>query len=710
MKDWISVKELAEIKGVTPRAIRKAISNNKYISRTVQTGTGVKYEILFNPLNNNVQNCIDIDKANGRDTSPVSLSLKRSESENYRNNNEKNEEPNLIKGYSIPTHAKQIALARFDLVNLWIDYKKISKNRTEAGKEFLELYNQGKMYPVLFNILGSVAIGAIYRWSKILKKSDDYTVLIPNYDYGQKESHPKLTHEEELIFKSFLLSPNKTNIGKATKLTKFILNKKGLYSPTSERNFRRYADNFKQKHYDEWILAREGQKALRDKVQPYITRDISKLEVGDVLVADGHRLAVQCLNPFTGKPCRATLIGYLDWKSTALVGYEIMLEENTQAITSALRNAIINLGKIPKICYQDNGKAFRAKFFTGDLQECGINGLFSKLGITPVFAQPYNARAKVIERFFRELQDGFERLLPSFVGSNIYDKPAYLKRNEKFHKRIADRVRRDFAEKLQTFEQNSQTRLTSATKKNSNNYYLPTVVQLTQMLDCYMEFHRSLACPNVKDKTIGAVLQDGLGSGVDISRLDDLMMSQEIKNIGRNGIKFLKADYYNDCIYGMRGKVIIRYSLSDLTKIKIYSLKNEFICEAERVMPVHPMANYLGDIKDQEELKYKIRQQKTLEKQTIKEIKNYLKHENIKPLDWQNVPQIENKQDIKQIETIEEVEPKEGRPSFQYRWQRYEWHLKNGFENDKEIAWFKEYELTDEYKKMYGADFREGAV
>jgi hypothetical protein len=274
MKDWISVKELAEIKGVTPRAIRKAISNNKYISRTVQTGTGVKYEILFNPLNNNVQNCIDIDKANGRDTSPVSLSLKRSESENYRNNNEKNEEPNLIKGYSIPTHAKQIALARFDLVNLWIDYKKISKNRTEAGKEFLELYNQGKMYPVLFNILGSVAIGTIYRWSKILKKSDDYTVLIPNYDYGQKESHPKLTHEEELIFKSFLLSPNKTNIGKATKLTKFILNKKGLYSPTSERNFRRYADNFKQKHYDEWILAREGQKALRDKVQPYITRDI----------------------------------------------------------------------------------------------------------------------------------------------------------------------------------------------------------------------------------------------------------------------------------------------------------------------------------------------------------------------------------------------------------------------------------------------------
>ena len=81
------------------------------------------------------------------------------------------------------------------------------------------------------------------------------------------------------------------------------------------------------------------------------------LEVGDILVADGHKLAFQVINPFTGKPCRATLVGFLDWKSTALVGYEIMLEENTQCIASALRNTIINLDMIPKVVYQDNGRA-----------------------------------------------------------------------------------------------------------------------------------------------------------------------------------------------------------------------------------------------------------------------------------------------------------------------------------------------------------------
>lgn len=658
MTDWITVNELARIQGVTPRAIRKGVANNKYVVRQVNGSKGLRYEIFVPALNETTQNLIDFEKS--------------------KYEIEKNREPVLRKTPITPPHAQQIALARYDLVNLWVDYKKISKNKTQAGKEFIDIYNDGKIYSYLFNILGKVSIGTIYRWHKAIKGNDDYKKLVPNYDYGEKDPNPKLTHEEELVFKSLLLSPNKTNIGKATKLTKYILKKKGLESPTCERNFRRYAEHFKHNHYDEWILAREGQKALRDKVQPYITRDISKLEVGDVLVADGHKLAVQCLNPFTGRPCRPTLIGYLDWKSTALVGYEIMLEENTQAISSALRNSIINLGKIPKICYQDNGKAFRAKFFTGDFHECGINGLFNKLDITAVFAQPYNARAKVIERFFKELQDGFERLLPSFVGSSIVDKPAYMKRNEKFH-------------------------------KEHHIPFIPTIEQLSQMLDLYMNFHLSLECPNMKGKTIGEVLEEGKGSGVDLAKLDDLMLSCEIKNIHRNGIRFLKADYYNDCLYGLKGRVIIKYSLSDLTKIKIYTLNNEFICEAQRVMPIHPMANYLGDIKDQEELKFKIRQQKRLEKQTFKELKNYLKAQNVKALDWQEIPKVEVVEQPKIALKIE-PEPRDGRPNFEFKYERYEWHLKNGFEDDKDIVWFKEYELSEEYKQLYRKEKDESGI
>lgn len=109
--------------------------------------------------------------------------------------------------------------------------------------------------------------------------------------------------------------------------------------------------------YDKWILARDGEKALSDKVEPYIKRDASLLEVGDILVADGHKLAFNVINPFTGKPTRATLVGFLDWKSTALVGYEIMMTE------IKIFNCFHFLWRLNKIsiCVFNNVLAMRSK-------------------------------------------------------------------------------------------------------------------------------------------------------------------------------------------------------------------------------------------------------------------------------------------------------------------------------------------------------------
>lgn len=325
------------------------------------------------------------------------------------------------------------------------------------------------------------------------------------------------------------------------------------------------------------MLARDGEKALSDKVEPYIKRDASLLKVGDILVADGHKLAFQVINPFTGKPCRATLVGFLDWKSTALVGYEIMLEENTQCIASALRNAIINLNMVPKIIYQDNGRAFRAKYFTNDkgFNELGFQGLYSKLGIETVFARPYNVRAKVIERFFKEFQEGFEKLMPSYVGSNIANKPAYLMRNEKLH-------------------------------SSWRNDYVPTIEETIKMIDMWMNFKNSQTCPNAPNKTIAEVLEDRKRQNISPDTLDDLMLATEVKTIQQNGVRFLGCDYFDERLYGFKSKVLIKYNLFDLTKIKVFTPKGEFLCTAERVTETHPMAKLLGDVKDYEDYKQKI--------------------------------------------------------------------------------------------------------
>ncbi len=125
-----------------------------------------------------------------------------------------------------------------------------------------------------------------------------------------------MTDYEKQIFLKLFLHSNKFSIGKAISLTQYVLKTQGAEYIPAPPTFRRFANWYKANYFDKWTLLREGEKALKEEVVPHIKRDISKIEVGEVLVADGKRLNFQVINPFTGKPCRATLIGFLDWKST----------------------------------------------------------------------------------------------------------------------------------------------------------------------------------------------------------------------------------------------------------------------------------------------------------------------------------------------------------------------------------------------------------
>ena len=49
--EWITTKELAQIKGITERAVRKAINKNKYVFRKCSKS----YEILVTSLEENVR-------------------------------------------------------------------------------------------------------------------------------------------------------------------------------------------------------------------------------------------------------------------------------------------------------------------------------------------------------------------------------------------------------------------------------------------------------------------------------------------------------------------------------------------------------------------------------------------------------------------------------------------------------------------------------
>ena len=595
-----------------------------------------------------------------------------------------------------PEKAKQNALAKLDLIRKWQEFRRKAVNKLQADYDFVKLHNSSNSY--LFNVLGKISRGSLHRWKASLDGTEDYTRLIPNYKYvSVNEYRTCLTDEEIKIFIGLLLHPNRICIGKAIALTKYKLKEQGQSFIPADITFRRYAKWFKDNNYDKWVLARDGEKALSDKVEPYIKRDASLLDVGDILVADGHKLAFQVINPFTGKPCRATLVGFLDWKSTALVGYEIMLEENTQCIASALRNAIINLDMIPKIVYQDNGRAFRAKYFTDDkgFGELGFYGLYAKLGIETVFARPYNARSKVIERFFKEFQEGFEKLMPSYVGSSIINKPAYLKRNEKFHSNLHNALLVGGVKRARSGADSSPL---------PPIRYIPTIEETIKMIDMWLKFKNSQPCTNAPNMTIAEVLENRKKQNIDKSLLDDLMLATEVKTIQRNGVRFLNCDYFDERLYGLRGKVLVKYNLFDLTSVKVFTQKGEYLCTAERVTETHPMAKILGTVEDLEDYKQKIQKQQKLKRNTINSVKKLLTNDEIKLIEARsNQEELENSSDFQKefkprsngIQKINNGE--KSLPIFKNNSEKYEYLIKNAPDN----PWISEFKKTKEYELLY---------
>jgi hypothetical protein len=90
---------------------------------------------------------------------------------------------------------------------------------------------------------------------------------------------------------------------------------------------------------------------------------------------------------------------------------------------------------LPTAVYLDNGKDFRLTAFsggrrrhepTGPVSQQHVQPLLESLGVAAAFATPYNARAKVVEPWFRLLADRFDRAWATYCGNNTLARPERL--------------------------------------------------------------------------------------------------------------------------------------------------------------------------------------------------------------------------------------------------------------------------------------------
>ena len=452
----------------------------------------------------------------------------------------------------------------------------------------MRAYNSGIAWPVLFAQLGTVSWQTIEGWKRAAGKKNEVFNLADMRGRARRGQRIITEQQGDILLKC-ALSPNRPKVAEVIRIAKAVMAAHGIDNGHSPATYRRWLNHWKARNFHIWTFTRRGAKAWNDECASYLERDYSRINVGDVIVADGHVLNFEILNPWTGKLKRMILILWMDMKSSYPLGWEIMPTENTAAIASALRRAILTLGKMPQVAYLDNGKAFSSRFFNGaDLSEANFAGLFERLGIRTIFAWPYHGQSKTIERFFGTFSE-VERWCPTNTGASIADKPPRMMRGERLHRRVYEKI---MDGRAITLEQAHRA--------------------VAAWFDTYAE--RPQQSGHLKGVAPRDVFLAGQGPGVDHEALRHLMMSQDIKTIRRNGVYFLGQHYNHPELYGRRHPVEIRYDLQDTSRLYVYDTSGEFLCEATPPEKVHPAAGILGTDEDrallEEQIAHKKRQEK----------------------------------------------------------------------------------------------------
>lgn len=119
---YITIKELAELKGVSTRAIR--LSRGKYITQDIIVKGGKSFEILLSSIEPELQ-----DKYYSKIVPTYEIKKLLAPTDFHK-----------------PDKAKVIALARLDLLNLWKKERKNQQNKTQFDNDFLGAYNAQVLY------------------------------------------------------------------------------------------------------------------------------------------------------------------------------------------------------------------------------------------------------------------------------------------------------------------------------------------------------------------------------------------------------------------------------------------------------------------------------------------------------------------------------------------------------------------------------------
>jgi len=183
-------------------------------------------------------------------------------------------------------------------------------------------------------------------------------------------------------------------------------------------------------------LARRGESYYDAHYLNYIDRDPDSIRANEAWVADTRMLDIWIKVP-DGKggwlpdPVRPYMIVILDVKTLFAVAFVLTPYAPGNAdIRNALGCAVKKFGRA-EYWYSDNGSDYTARGFTTPViftpkianSEQYAHSIMIELAIQVKFAKAYNARAKVVERFNKEVAKKHDKGFGSYLGCKPGDRP-----------------------------------------------------------------------------------------------------------------------------------------------------------------------------------------------------------------------------------------------------------------------------------------------
>lgn len=478
------------------------------------------------------------------------------------------------------------------ILNAWDDYcKSSSLQKVSATEKFVQI--QQTVNPYL-----RISKGILYR-KKAALKADDLAGLLDNRG-SWKKGKSSIPEEAWQCFLSFYLDETQHPIQACYEYTEMWIRQEApqLLPLPSYASFYRKVQADIPKPVE--IMGREGLKAFRDRCAPYIRRTYEGMRSNEWWIADNHTFDVQTKGE-NGTIHRLYLTAFFDARSGIFTGCYVTDAPSSQATLIALRKGIIKYG-IPENIYVDNGREFLT-FDVGGLghrqrkstkDKFAPPPVFERLGIQMTNAIVRNAKAKIIERRFRDVKDRLSRLFPTYTGGNVVERPERLKKVVKNKDNIpTDSEFTQAAEDILTYYMNEKP-YSGAVNSDSGK----------SRMQVYTE--------NLEKQRVA--------SEQDLNLM--LMRSTRSQKVTRRGVHLTVAgeqiDYFNDELilnhYGQ--SVYCRYDPEDISSVRIYDLDDNYIMTV--LTDNEAVAEYGAS---KEAVSKAMRKVKTLEKLTKQELK-----------------------------------------------------------------------------------------